>query len=148
MNAFKIILICSFESLSVELTDIAVARAEPVTAKVRQTRQTRFALFIMRNRSSGTEIYLFSNVVRKDRLKSYNNFCIIQSRCSVESHSAHYYGHRWDQNKCPCYRVSSSSGLILRNIYGVGPRKLTVNRDVRVKQVSVKRGSTVYRVKK
>lgn len=99
----------------------------------------------MWNRSSGTEIYLFSNVVRKDRLKSYNNFCIIQSRCSVESR---YYGHRWDQNKCPCYRVSSLSGLILRNIYGVGPRKLTVNRDVRVKQVSVKRGSTVYRVKK
>ena len=67
MNAFKFILICSFESLPVELTGIVVARTEPVTAKVRYTRQTRFALFIRWNRSSGTEIFLFSaNVVRKD----------------------------------------------------------------------------------
>ena len=56
-----------------------------------------------------------------------------------------YCGHLWDQTKCPYYRASLSSGLILRKMYGVGPRKLSVITSVRIKRVSVKRGFTVVR---
>ena len=48
-----------------------------------------------------------------------------------------YNGHRWDQKKCPYYRVSLLSGLILRKMYGTGPRKLSVIASVRIKRVSV-----------
>ena len=46
------------------------------------------------------------------------------------------------QKKCPYYGVSLLSGLILRKMYGVGQTKLSVITNVRIKRVSVKRGST------
>ena len=54
-----------------------------------------------------------------------------------------YYGHHWGQKKCPCYGVSLLSGLILKKMYGVGQTKLSVITSVRIKQVSIKQGSTV-----
>ena len=54
-----------------------------------------------------------------------------------------YYGHRWDQKKRPYYRVSLLSELIIRKLYGVGPRKLSIITSVRNKRVSVKRSSTI-----
>ena len=50
----------------------------------------------------------------------------------------HHYGHRWD------YRVSLLSGLILRKMYGAGPRKQPVITSVCIKRVSVKWGFTVF----
>ena len=52
--------------------------------------------------------------------------------------------HCWDQKKCPYYRVPLSRRLLLRKIYQMGPRKLSVITGVvRIKRVSVKWGSTV-----
>ena len=49
-----------------------------------------------------------------------------------------YYGHLWDQKQCLYYSVSLLKGLILRKMYGAGPRKLSI-----VTSVRIKRGFTV-----
>ena len=58
-----------------------------------------------------------------------------------------YYGHRWDKKKCLCYGVPLKlTGLILKKMYGAGPRKLSVIVSVRIKRVFVERGVTVQTV--
>ena len=57
-----------------------------------------------------------------------------------------YYGHHWDKKRCPYYRVSLLSRLILREVYGVGPRKLSVIMSVCIKWVSVMWGFTVSKL--